>query len=115
MLMTDRDVARPLLGEKVHSAAPSDALSDPNTRNGQAHPTVNGKREGRILVVEDSPTQALRLRCVLEGAGYEVEVALDGEKGFDLFGASEFDLVISDIQMPGISGYELCRKKIGRG
>ena len=40
-----------------------------------------------------------RLRCVLEG-----------EKGFDLLCASEFDPVISDFQMPGISGYESCRK-----
>jgi PAS domain S-box-containing protein len=68
------------------------------------------KRMGRILVVEDSPFQALQLQRVLEGECYIVEIARDGEKGFDLFHKSDFDLVISDILMPGISGFELCRK-----
>ena len=82
----------------------------PETPNSQCHPTATGKRLARILVVEDSPTQAQQLQCILEEDGYLVEVAPDGEQGFDLFNASAFDLVISDIQMPGISGYELCRK-----
>ncbi|MEK7865326.1 MAG: response regulator, partial [Planctomycetota bacterium] len=64
----------------------------------------------RVLVVEDSPTQAAELRLVLESAGFEVESAPDGEKGFELLQASKFDLVISDIVMPGISGYDLCRR-----
>jgi PAS domain S-box-containing protein len=65
---------------------------------------------GRILVVEDSPTQSHQLQCILEKEGYLVEVAPDGEQGFEVFSASDFDLVISDVLMPGISGYELCRK-----
>ncbi len=64
----------------------------------------------RVLVVEDSPTQAAELRLVLESAGFEVASAPDGEKGFEALQASRFDLVISDIVMPGISGYELCRR-----
>ena len=63
----------------------------------------------RILVVEDSPTQAQELRLTLESEGYDVAVALDGEQGLDLLAASNFDLVVTDILMPGISGYQLCR------
>jgi two-component system cell cycle sensor histidine kinase/response regulator CckA len=91
-----------------------DADSTPGTESHllehQSHPNGNGRRLGRILVVEDSATQAHRLRLILEAEGYEVEVAPDGEQGFVLLDAPPFDLVISDILMPGLSGYELCRK-----
>ncbi|HUK58651.1 MAG TPA: response regulator [Stellaceae bacterium] len=62
-----------------------------------------------ILVAEDSPTQAARLEAVLEGAGFGVRVAPDAERALELFRANTFDLVISDVVMPGMSGYELCR------
>jgi PAS domain S-box-containing protein len=65
----------------------------------------------RILVVEDSPTQAEALRGLLEGAGYAVTRAASGEAGLAAFAAAEFDLVISDVVMPGaVDGYELCRR-----
>jgi len=63
----------------------------------------------RILVVEDSATQAAELRIILESAGYEVETATDGMRGVQTFATSRFDLVISDIVMPGLSGYDVCR------
>jgi PAS domain S-box-containing protein len=63
-----------------------------------------------VLVVEDSPTQAQQLQFILEEEGYQVEVAPDGERGCALCNTSAFDLVITDILMPGLSGYELCRK-----
>ena len=65
----------------------------------------------RVLVVEDSPTQAEALRALLEEAGYEVAAATTGEDGLAQFEAAEFDVVISDIVMPGaVDGYELCRR-----
>jgi signal transduction histidine kinase/ActR/RegA family two-component response regulator len=62
-----------------------------------------------ILVVEDSPTQAQQLRLILESEGYEVEVAPDGASALGLLLAARFDLVLSDVVMPGLSGYELVR------
>jgi len=65
----------------------------------------------RILIVEDSRTQAERLKAVLEGAGYAVGVAADGEAGLAALTAQPPDAVISDIVMPGsVDGYELCRR-----
>ena len=63
----------------------------------------------RLLVIEDSPTQAEELRLILESAGFEVAAAHDGLHGLDQFMASRFDAVISDILMPRMSGYEFCR------
>jgi DNA-binding response OmpR family regulator len=64
----------------------------------------------RILVIEDSATQAKALELILTAEGYEVDVAADAEKGLARMVEARFDLVISDILMPGMSGYELCRK-----
>jgi two-component system, cell cycle sensor histidine kinase and response regulator CckA len=64
----------------------------------------------RILVVEDSRTQAEALRGTLAAAGFEVTVAADGAQGLEQFRAGDFDLVISDVMMPGLTGYELCRR-----
>ncbi len=64
----------------------------------------------RILVVEDSPTQAEALRLLLEEHGYTVTVAPDGEQALALVANSKVDLVLSDITMPGISGYDVCRR-----
>jgi two-component system cell cycle sensor histidine kinase/response regulator CckA len=71
----------------------------------------------RILVVEDSLTQAEALRLQLTSAGFLVEVARNGEDGIARFDPEQFDIVISDIVMPGlIDGYELCRRiKAGAG
>jgi len=63
-----------------------------------------------VLVVEDSPTQAAALRALLEGAGYEVGVAATGEDGLGQIEARRFDVIISDVVMPGpMDGYALCR------
>ncbi|MGA2396047.1 MAG: response regulator [Candidatus Lustribacter sp.] len=64
----------------------------------------------RVLVAEDSPTQAELLRAILEQAGLEVVLAPDAERALSLLEQAPADLVISDIVMPGMSGYELCRR-----
>lgn len=68
------------------------------------------KRTSRVLVVEDCPTQAFQLQGTLASEYLEVEMASDGEAGLALFEASDFDLVITDIGLPGMSGIELCEQ-----
>jgi two-component system sensor histidine kinase/response regulator len=62
-----------------------------------------------ILVVEDSPTQLERLRFLLEEAGYRVVAAINGKQGLAAVKANTIDVVISDIVMPEMDGYELCK------
>jgi PAS domain S-box-containing protein len=65
----------------------------------------------RVLLVEDSPTQAEALRALLEEAGYSVAVARNGDDGLKAFQEQPCDVVISDVVMPGgLDGYELCRQ-----
>ncbi len=62
-----------------------------------------------VLVLEDSPTQAERLRQLLTGEGYQVTVAENGQRGLELAHASLPDLVISDVLMPELDGFSFCR------
>ncbi len=62
----------------------------------------------RILVAEDSHTQAQRLRLVLEDAGYEVELAANGREGVDRAWNVRPDLIISDVVMPEMDGFAFC-------
>lgn len=63
----------------------------------------------RVLVVEDSPTQARLLRLILEAEGFTVDVSGDGPAALRQLASAPFDLVVSDVLMPGLTGFELCR------
>lgn len=64
----------------------------------------------RILLVEDEQKIADTLKMGLTEDGYNVEVAYDGNMGWHLFQQHRFDLVILDINLPGVTGYELCKR-----
>ena len=63
----------------------------------------------KILIVEDSPTQAMILSVLLEKEGYRVRIARDGQEGLQAAREDKPDLILSDIQMPSMNGYEMCR------
>ena len=65
---------------------------------------------GRILVVDDQRAIAEMMAGVLQGRGYEVFTAFDGESALRQVRAERPDLLVSDILMPGMDGYELCRR-----
>lgn len=65
--------------------------------------------ERKVLIVEDEHKIADTLKTGLEEQGYHAEVAYDGKIGERLFMAHTFNLVILDINLPGINGYELCK------
>jgi len=60
-----------------------------------------------IVIVEDSPTQAVQMQLLLEEAGYRVSAATDGRSGLDLVEAESPDLVVTDLIMPELNGLEL--------
>jgi two-component system, sensor histidine kinase and response regulator len=62
----------------------------------------------RILVVDDSPTQLEAARGLLQAHGYVVTSARTGEEALETARGARFDLVLSDVMMPGMSGFELC-------
>ena len=61
-----------------------------------------------ILIVEDSRVQAAALQRILEEAGHGVTVAYDGQEALNALQATRPALVITDVLMPGMDGYELC-------
>jgi|ETNmetMinimDraft_26_1059896.scaffolds.fasta_scaffold00078_18 chemotaxis protein histidine kinase CheA/ActR/RegA family two-component response regulator len=63
-----------------------------------------------VLVVEDSVMVRELERNILESAGYEVDVAVDGLEGVEKLEQKPYDLVVSDIQMPRMDGYEFISK-----
>jgi len=64
---------------------------------------------GRILVVDDEPQIRRVLRATLTGHGYEFYEARTGEEALDAIRANRFDLVLLDVNMPGMGGLETCR------
>ena len=64
---------------------------------------------GRILVVDDEPQIRRVMRTTLAAHGYEVEDARSGEDALEKLRASRYDLVLLDINMPGMGGVEACR------
>lgn len=64
----------------------------------------------KLLVVEDDLVQAEGLRYILEDGNHDVTVAANGEIALSLLSQDAYDLVLSDVVMPGLSGYDLCKK-----
>ncbi len=65
---------------------------------------------GKILIVDDNPSNLKVLYTYLKSAGFEVLVAEDGEAGIEAVKCSEPELILLDIMMPGIDGFEVCRR-----
>jgi two-component system KDP operon response regulator KdpE len=65
---------------------------------------------GRILVVDDEPQIRRVLRATLAAQGYEVQDVRTGEEALDTVRQSRFDLVLLDMNMPGMGGLETCRE-----
>ncbi|MGE0432224.1 MAG: Hpt domain-containing protein [Planctomycetota bacterium] len=71
--------------------------------------SADGRKRMRILVVDDSITVREVQRKLLTAAGYEVEVAVDGMDGWNAVRTHDYDMVISDIDMPRMNGIEFVR------
>jgi chemotaxis protein histidine kinase CheA/CheY-like chemotaxis protein len=95
------------LGEKA-TGGPAFAAASPTPRKHQPA-AVPGQRKARVLVVEDSVGVRELERVILEGAGYQVETAVDGLDGASRLRDEPADLVLSDVEMPGMDGFALTR------
>ncbi len=64
----------------------------------------------KILICEDEPAMRLGLKDNLEFEGYEVDVAEEGRSGLEKITNNQYDLVLLDVMMPNMSGFDICRK-----
>jgi two-component system chemotaxis sensor kinase CheA len=74
-------------------------------RAARAQPVAAAARS--ILVAEDSITSRMLLKTILESAGYKVKTAVDGMEAFSLLRTEAFDLLVSDVEMPRLNGFDL--------
>jgi two-component system chemotaxis sensor kinase CheA len=81
---------------KTAGAAPRLAVETPTTAEAKS-----------ILVAEDSITSRMLLKGILESAGYRVKTAVDGLEAFTTLSAERFDLLVSDVEMPRLNGFDL--------
>jgi chemotaxis protein histidine kinase CheA len=97
-LAAESAVSRPVVAAVGTSATDTSAAAD-----------ARSVRKARVLVVEDSVGVRELERVILEGAGYEVVTAVDGLDGASRLKGDPADLVVSDVEMPGMDGYTLTR------
>jgi len=71
--------------------------------------------EGRLLLVEDEPALARGLSDTLRGQGFDVEIASDGQRGLEMALSQRPDLILLDIMLPKMNGFEVCRALRSRG
>jgi PAS domain S-box-containing protein len=85
-------------------------------KNGEGKPAREEFKKATILVIDDEEPVRNLLYDILEEGGHEVEVACNGSEGVELFKRKEFDLVFTDLGMPGMSGWQVAEeiKKIKR-
>lgn len=63
-----------------------------------------------ILIADDEPNIVLSLEFLLEEAGYQVRVARDGQEAIDAVAAAVPDLVLLDVMLPKLSGFDVCQR-----
>jgi len=63
-----------------------------------------------LLIIEDDPEAARILEMSLKREGYRVTVAMNGVQGLNTMQTQQIDLVLLDLMMPGMDGYEVCRQ-----
>ena len=64
----------------------------------------------KILIVEDEPSMRLGLKDNLEFESYEVDIAEDGQLALDKINGTAYDLILLDVMLPKISGFDVCKK-----
>jgi twitching motility two-component system response regulator PilH len=70
----------------------------------------SGQAKGRILVVDDSPTEIVVFKKILAKRGYEILVASDGQEGVDIAKQELPDLIVMDVVMPVLNGFQATRQ-----
>jgi chemosensory pili system protein ChpA (sensor histidine kinase/response regulator) len=94
---------RDALGMPIQNVMPQ--LTDSDSLTGQGPGSVDDSM--RILLIDDSLSIRKFVGKMLQGAGYEIETAVDGEEGLRKASAGGYRLIITDLEMPKLNGYEV--------
>ncbi len=97
----------PGVGSRFHFRIAAPAVAAPTP---VAAETIRPTRSLRLLLVEDNPINRLVAQGLLERAGHVVTAAASGEEALALVEAGGFDVVLMDLQMPGLDGFETARR-----
>jgi CheY-like chemotaxis protein len=103
--MIERLRARPCMGDVTADAPPSDELA--RLADARATGRVGNLR---ILLVEDNPINALLTRELLRRRGHQVSEVTSGEAAIEVMAAERFDIMLTDIHMPGLDGVEATKR-----
>lgn len=105
------DLARLLAGRRaIHGVASvdSEASAGPATAMSTDSRSAERTRQGiKILLIDDSLSIRKFVGKMLEGAGYVVDTAVDGEEGLRRAAGGEYEVIITDLEMPKLNGYEV--------
>jgi two-component system chemotaxis sensor kinase CheA len=83
------------------------AREAPNSAQRNTTNAVPPSRQARLLVADDSFTTRELIKSILQSAGYAITVATDGADALDKLRRDTYDLVVSDVEMPRLNGFEL--------
>jgi two-component system chemotaxis sensor kinase CheA len=106
VLETGKLVPVLLVPDMMRAVRTGKAVQKPRAVPAEAKPA----KKKSVLVVEDSITSRMLLKNILEGAGYDVGVAVDGIDAFTALRSGRYDIVVSDVQMPRMNGFDLTAK-----
>lgn len=90
--------------------ASSDREVSPITQFSTNQPSSESFKTDRLLVIDDSPDNCFLVKTILEEEGYQVEIAESGSSALYVIEASPPDLILLDLMMPGMDGYEVTRR-----
>ncbi len=81
-------------------------------KRNRSEPPVSGagRAGGKVLIVDDSPTELHLMRTILEKEGYQVITAENGEAGVAEAARSRPDIILMDVVMPGLNGFQATRQ-----
>ncbi len=94
---------------RTTAAATTQAAAPAPTPQPVEIPSIAAAKPLKILVAEDNPGNVKVLKGVLEGAGHEVEITVDGEAALSALERTRFDIALLDINMPEVNGYEVTK------
>ncbi|HEX7551451.1 MAG TPA: response regulator, partial [Candidatus Methylomirabilis sp.] len=79
------------------------------SRKNDGRQQAGGNGSARVLIAEDEPTSGELLAQLVEALGYETQTVADGAAAWEVAESAPRDLILSDVSMPKMDGFELCR------